>query len=58
MPYGITFKEVDLLCERLAEKLEIPDDKVKLAFKEIVREDVLRIAKNELEEDWNEGHKT
>jgi len=48
MPYGITFKELDILSERLAGKLNITDDKVKLAFKEIVKEDVKRIAKNEL----------
>ncbi len=51
MPYGITIKEVDILCSRLAEKLSLPDDKVKLAFKEIIKEDVLRIAKHELEEE-------
>jgi hypothetical protein len=49
MPYGITYKEIDLLSERLATKLDIPDDKVKLAFKDIVREDVLKIARNEIE---------
>jgi len=48
LPYGITFKEIDILCNRLADKLDMPDDKIKLAFKEIVEEDVKRIAKNEL----------
>ncbi len=51
MPHGITFKEADKLCERLADKLNISEEKVKLAFREIIDEDVKRIAKNEIEED-------
>ena len=54
MPYGITVKEVDVLCSRLAEKLNLPDDMIKLAFKELIKEDVLRIAKNALEGEGGE----
>lgn len=55
MPYGITYKELNLLCERLAGKLNISDEDVKIVFKEIIREDVARIAKNEIVKEGNNG---
>ncbi len=45
----MTFNDYDILSERLSGKLEIPAEDILTALKEITREDVLRIAKNEKE---------
>ncbi len=46
----MTYKNFDEMAERLAAKLEIPAENITEALKEITREDVLRIAKNEKRE--------
>ena len=47
----MTLKNYQELSERLAEKLKVPAEEVLKALKEITREDVLRIAKNEVEQE-------
>ncbi len=47
-PSGMSTKEIDNLAERLAVKLNLPDTDIKGAFTELVREDVRRIALNEI----------
>ena len=44
MPHGMTIKEADTMCVRLANKLSIEYAVVKKAFDEMVREDVKHIA--------------
>ncbi len=47
----MTLKNYQELSERLAEKLKVPAEEVYQALKDITREDVLRIAKNEIEQE-------
>ena len=47
IPHGMTYKNLQQLAERLAGKLNIDQVKIMAALKEVVREDVLRVAKNE-----------
>jgi len=51
MPYGMTVKLMEEFSVRLSVKLGKTTEEVITAMKEIVREDVARIAKNEIEED-------
>ncbi len=46
IPFAMTIKNLEQLAARLAAKLNIDTVKVINALKEIVREDVLKIAKN------------
>lgn len=45
MPHGMSMKEYDVLCQRVADKLGVDHDKARQAFSEMVQEDVKRIAK-------------
>jgi hypothetical protein len=45
----MTHKNFEELSERLSAKLDIPVDDIFQALKEITREDVLRIARNDKE---------
>jgi len=47
VPHGMTFKNLQELAERMADKLDIDQVKIMAALKEVVREDVLRVAKND-----------
>ncbi len=47
MPYGLTFKSIEKLVSKLADKLSIPVEDIRQAMDEINREEVRRIAKNE-----------
>lgn len=49
--HAMTLKNYEELSERLSEKLKVPAEEVFQALKEITREDVLRIAKNEVEQE-------
>jgi hypothetical protein len=47
MPYGLTFKSIEKLVSKLADKLSIPVEDIRQAMDEINQEEVRRIAKNE-----------
>ncbi len=49
MAFGLTFKATEILCKRLAHKLNLNYVDVCKAFEEINREEIMRIAKNEKE---------
>ena len=51
----MSLKNYQELSERLAEKLKVPAEEVFQALKEITREDVIRIAKNEVEQEGQGG---
>ena len=46
----MTNKNLEEFSERLSEKLKVPAEEIFKALKEMTREDVLRIAKNEIQE--------
>jgi hypothetical protein len=50
MVYGLTFKQTEELSWKLAAKLNVQKKYVDEALDEINREEVTRIAKNEVEE--------
>ncbi len=47
----MTHKNYQELSKRLSEKLKVPAEDIFTALKEITREDVLRICKNEIEQE-------
>ncbi len=49
--HAMTLKNYEELSKRLSEKLNIPVEEVFKALKEITREDVLRVCKNEIEQE-------
>jgi hypothetical protein len=51
IPHAMTCKNFEQLSERLSEKLKVPAEEVFQALKEITREDVLRIARNDPEQE-------
>jgi hypothetical protein len=48
IPFGMTTKSQQQFAERLADKLNIAAEEVEAALMAIVREDVLRIARNDV----------
>ena len=52
IPFGMTTTNTKRFAERLADKLNIAAEEVEAALMAIVREDVLRIAKNEPRGEW------
>ena len=46
----MTTKNLEGFSARLADKLKVPAEEVLQALKEMTREDVLRVAKNEIQE--------
>ena len=51
MPYGMTGKQIDDLATKLGEKLNVDAGRVYDAIQQITREEVLRIAKNEIKKE-------
>ena len=49
-PYGLTPKQIKHLSERLGDLLDVPPEEVSQSMDQITREEVMRIAKNEVEE--------
>ncbi len=47
VPYGLTYATQERLSIQLAERLEIPPDKIWDALSDITREEVARIALND-----------
>ena len=49
MPFGLTYKSIDILCDRLSNILLISSTEIKDAMDQITREEVARIARNEIQ---------
>jgi len=46
LAYGLTYKTTELLCEKLAKKLRVREERVRKALGEITAEEVFRVASN------------
>jgi len=55
IPHGMTTKTQKLYAERLAGILNIDQEKLEKAMDILVREDVLKIAKNEIKREADHG---
>ncbi len=51
MAFGLTIKTTAILCSRLSEILDVPEEKVTEAMKQINHKKIKKITQNKLEEE-------
>lgn len=50
MAYGMTYKTQEKFINSLAKRLRVKEERIKAALEDITREEVVRIARNDLTE--------